>query len=181
MVSKLTLYLTFLGIPYVKSISKLDDGEHESRGSERWVKEKLEEIAFKIQDQNYDECAKLFDILTENVPPHKDKLVSLIDEAYSSYVNDLSRSIMMSGSEKHIKALIIWDAKITAKSFLFYQSSLLRINLQKIDTTNKPAKQFEDELTTFTNHMILTKKNYIKLFSEDNQLLVDSIENSVIF
>ena len=47
--------LNSIGIPYVKSISKLDDGDHESRGSERWVKEKLEEIAFKIQDQEYDE------------------------------------------------------------------------------------------------------------------------------
>ena len=81
----------------------------------------------------------------------------MIDEAYCKYIDDLSRSIMLSGSDKHIRALIMCDAKLAAKSYLFYQSSILRINLQKVDTTNKPVKQFEDELNTFTSHIILTK------------------------
>ena len=66
---------------------------------EKWVKDKLEQLAVKLQDSEYQECANIFKELTQNVSTHKDKIVKLVDDAYSNYVNDLSRQVIMCGEK----------------------------------------------------------------------------------
>jgi len=94
------------GIPYVKSISRLGINHRDGRGTEKWVKDKLEELQFKTQDKKYDECATIFQLMTESISTHKDKIVSMIDEAYANYIQELSNTIMITGSEESIEALI---------------------------------------------------------------------------
>lgn len=153
--------------------------ERGNKATEKFVKEKLEDLAFKIQDWQYEECAKIFNSLVQNTPLDKDKLVNKIDDVYADYVQDLSRSIMMSGKEEHVNALIQWDAaKIAAKSFLFHRNTLLNMNLQKVDSTQMPIKIFEDELNTFAEFLVSTKKSYLSLFSEQNELVLENIPDT---
>lgn len=94
------------GAPYVKSISRIGIENRDGRGTEKWVRDKLEELQFKIQDKQYEDCATIFQLITESISTHKDKIVYMIDEAYSSYIHELSNNIMITGSEESIEALI---------------------------------------------------------------------------
>lgn len=53
----------------------------------------------------------------------------------------------------------------------------MTLSLQKVDTTNKPAKRFESELNIFTDFIVKSKVKYLKLFSEDNPVIVECIDN----
>lgn len=99
----------------------------------------------------------------------------MIDAAYSNYVNDLSRKIILAGTELHINALIdCGSPKIAAKSYLFYQSNVLRLNMQRVDRNTKPMKRFEEEMTIFSQTLIAAKKQYDKYFSAENTVLTDT-------
>ena len=75
----------------------------------------------------------------------------------------------------HIDALILCGAsKIAAKSYLFYQSNVLRINMQRVDKNKKPLKRFEDELSNFSQTLIAAKREYTEYFTDQNPVIETS-------
>ncbi|CAI2367455.1 unnamed protein product [Moneuplotes crassus] len=158
-------------------------GQPKDRDIHNYVTHKIEDILLKAGDKNdsnrYQECAKIFTDLTQKVDISQDELVKKIDNAYNQYVQELSRSIMMSGQAEHVNALIMCDCcKTAAKSLLFYQSNQLGMSLEKVDKTLKSSDQFEAELNAFVDFLIITKIKYIEMFSELNEVVLENIVDS---
>ena len=52
------------------------------------------------------------------------------------------------------------------------------MNLQNIDKTLKLSQQFEDELNTFVEFLVMTKRKYIDLFSINNEVVLENITDT---
>ena len=49
------------------------------------------------------------------------------------------------------------------------------MNLRKIDKTTKLVQQFQDELNTFSDFLVKTKHIFLKIFSEENEIVLENV------